>query len=72
MSDYRLPYEGFELTQEEEDKSEVQLDNDQLQWRRWCIANNRQGNIDTFHQEYPSTPEEALYQREDVSLIVKR
>lgn len=61
MSDYRLPYEGFELTQEEEElKAKFNLDNDQLQWRRWCIANNCQGNIDTFHQEYPSTPEEAF------------
>jgi hypothetical protein len=61
MAEYRLPYEGFELTKEEEElKARFSLDNEQLQWRRWCIANNCQGNIDTFHQEYPSTPEEAF------------
>lgn len=58
---YQMPYEGFELTKEEEElKERFNLTNDQLQWRRWCIANNCQGNIDTFHQEYPSTPEEAF------------
>lgn len=61
MKEYRHKYEGFELTQEEEElKAKFNLDNDQLQWRRWCIANNCQGNINTFHQEYPSTPEEAF------------
>jgi hypothetical protein len=61
MDEYRKPYEGFELTKEEEEiKAKFNLSNDQLQWRRWCIANNCQGNIDTFHQEYPSTPEEAF------------
>jgi hypothetical protein len=31
-----------------------------LNWRRWCIENNCAGNIDSFHQEYPMTPEEAF------------
>lgn len=33
---------------------------EQLQWRRWAIANKCQNNVDVFHQEYPSTPEEAF------------
>ena len=31
-----------------------------LIWRRWCIKNKCQGDIDFFHQEYPSTWEEAF------------
>jgi hypothetical protein len=33
---------------------------EQLNWRRWCINNKCNGDIDMFHQEYPSTPEEAF------------
>lgn len=33
---------------------------EKLKWRRWCIANNCYGDIDKFHQEYPSCPEEAF------------
>ncbi|MDD6769682.1 hypothetical protein [Inconstantimicrobium porci] len=33
---------------------------EQLNWRRWCIQNNCGNDIDQFHQEYPSTPEEAF------------
>jgi hypothetical protein len=36
------------------------LDIDQLYWRRWAIANQCQRSEDTFHQEYPSCPEEAF------------
>ena len=32
----------------------------QLQWRRWCIANNCGGSLDMFRQEYPACPEEAF------------
>lgn len=31
-----------------------------LIWRRDCIANECQGDIDKFHQEYPTTPDEAF------------
>ena len=45
----------------------------QLAWRRWCIKNNCDGDLDTFKQEYPSTPEEAFLQSGkpffDVALI---
>lgn len=40
--------QGFELTAE------------QLNWRRYVIANKCGGDIRIFHQEYPSTPEEAF------------
>jgi len=33
---------------------------DALAWRRWAIWNLTQGDIIKFHQEYPSTPEEAF------------
>lgn len=33
---------------------------EQLNWRRWCIQNNCNGDVEKFHQEYPSTPEEAF------------
>jgi hypothetical protein len=31
-----------------------------LAWRRWAIPNKSQGVVDYFHQEYPSTPQEAF------------
>lgn len=34
--------------------------NDALAWRRWAIFNKCNGDIIKFHQEYPSTPEEAF------------
>lgn len=34
----------------------------QLAWRRQCIEDNCQGDVDLFHQEYASTPEEAFIQ----------
>jgi len=36
------------------------LDDEQLAWRRWTIANVCAGDIDTFKQEYPTTWEEAF------------
>lgn len=33
---------------------------EQLNWRKKTIANKCGGSIDMFHQEYPSTPEEAF------------
>lgn len=61
MPNYREPYNGFELTKEEEElKTKFNLDNEQLAWRRWCIANNCSGEVDIFNQEYPATPEDAF------------
>lgn len=33
---------------------------EQLRWRRDTIATECSGSVDTFHQEYPTTPEEAF------------
>ena len=61
MPSYRRPYTGFVKTQEEKDIQErFNLDDDQLEWRRYTIKNECNNNILTFHQEYPATPEEAF------------
>ena len=58
---YSRPYDGFVLNQYEKDIMEkFNLTTDQLQWRRWCIANNCGGDETKFRQEYPITPEEAF------------
>lgn len=56
--------EGFQRTPEEEEvaleiaeKWDVELDDDQLYWRRLKINQN---GIDLFKQEYPAFPEEAF------------
>jgi hypothetical protein len=36
------------------------LDPEQLNWRRWAIENLCHGDVQVFHQEYPSFPEEAF------------
>lgn len=61
MDEYRMPYHGETMTEEEHDLKETfGLDDEQIMWRRWCIKNNCGGSIDKFHQEYPATPEEAF------------
>lgn len=61
MQEYRMAYHGEELTDEEKELQEAfQLDHEQIMWRRWCIANNCNNDLDMFKQEYPSTPEEAF------------
>lgn len=61
MPEYRMQYDGFSLTEEEEELKRIyDLDNEQLSWRRWCIKNNCSNDIDMFKQEYPSNPEEAF------------
>lgn len=62
MADYRrAPGPGFVLTGEERELAALYgLDDAQLAWRRWCIANNCGGDLELFHQEYPACPEEAF------------
>lgn len=56
----RVP-KNFERTPEEQELAETfKLDDQQLAWRRWCIANNCGGDVDLFKQEYPATPDEAF------------
>lgn len=77
LSEYSKPYDGFQLTPEEEElKARHNLTNEQLTWRRWCIKNNCGGDINLFKQEYPSTPEEAFIATGacvfDTAIIIKR
>lgn len=61
LEEYRMEYDGFELDEEELRLKECyKLDNGQLAWRRWCIKNNCGGDVEMFHQEYPSNPHEAF------------
>lgn len=62
MDEYRRAVPpGFQRTAEEEALSQTfGLDDEQLSWRRWCIANNCGGDLNTFRQEYPATPDEAF------------
>lgn len=51
----------FKRTEEEQALADTfNLDDQQLAWRRWCIAINCGGDVDLFKQEYPSTPDEAF------------
>lgn len=59
--EYRMPYDEFELTDEETKLKELyKLDDEQISWRRWCIKNNCSNDIDSFKQEYPSNPDEGF------------
>ena len=61
LKEYSMRYTGFKLTDEEEDlKERFKLTNEQLEWRRWCIKNNCNGDVELFKQEYPISPEEAF------------
>ena len=60
--DYSMPVvPGTEWTPEERElRDAYRLTDEQLQWRRWCIANNCGGSLDMFRQEYPASPGEAF------------
>lgn len=62
MPEYRRSVPpGFERTDEEAElAARYGLDDEQLVWRRWCIATNCGGDLDKFRQEYPACPEEAF------------
>lgn len=61
LEEYQMPYDGFELTEEEEELQTLyHLTLEQLTWRRWCISNNCGGDIELFKQEYPINPQEAF------------
>lgn len=66
---YRLPFDSpeqaikFQLSLNQEEKHLAQRHGatlEQLHWRRLTIATECLGSVDTFHQEYPTTPEEAF------------
>ncbi len=62
MREYRRSVPAnFCRTEEEEQLAQTfGLDDQQLAWRRWAIDNLCGGDIEMFHQEYPSTPDEAF------------
>ena len=61
MEEYRKPWKGEEFSEDElKQKAMFHLDNEQLMWRRYAIRNLCGNSVETFHQEYPSTPEEAF------------
>ena len=59
---YRRPVEpGTVWSPEERELMEhYGLEPEQMAWRRWCIANNCNGDVNRFKQEYPLVPEEAF------------
>ena len=59
---YRKPVPpGTEFSEKERELQKAySLDDEQLMWRRWCIATNLRGDEEKFKQEYPSCPEEAF------------
>ncbi len=48
------------LIKEKQLQNEFDLTDEQMNWRRWCIVNNCNGDLDRFAQEYPSTWQEAF------------
>ncbi len=54
--------EGAEkfLKDEKDIQAKFKLSLEQLNWRRWCIVNNCNGDLLQFSQEYPIDPESAF------------
>lgn len=51
---------------------------EQLAWRRWTIINKCDGSLDVFHQEYPTTPEQAflttgskVFDRKQIQVVLR-
>lgn len=56
-----VPPDGLgDLDEEESHLRERGVTDEQLSWRRWAIENRCGGDIDQFHQEYPSSDTEAF------------
>lgn len=67
MPEYRMPgmkVDDLSDLEEEEREGMKQFgwDIEQVAWRRYAIQTLCQGDLDKFHQEYPSTPDEAFIQ----------
>lgn len=52
----------MEMDSEERVLSKIGVTKDALLWRRWAVKNLCGGNEEKFHQEYPSTADEAFVQ----------
>jgi hypothetical protein len=62
-----LKFDKAKFLKEEQDlKAKFSLTPEQLNWRRWCIINNCNGELMKFRQEYPSTWEEAFIMSGDL------
>lgn len=61
MKEYAMPCrEGFQSTEEEVELQKVYgLSHEQLNWRRWKIA-ELNDNLDAFNEQFPSNAEEAF------------
>ncbi len=56
-----IPYSSLGLLDtEEKTLRNMGLSDDRLAWRRWAIVNLCNNDIMQFHQEYPTSPEEAF------------
>lgn len=49
-----------DLDDEERKLRGMGISDDRLAWRRWAIRNLTNNSVEQFHQEYPTTPEEAF------------
>ena len=59
----KVPPDQFQNSMSKAERSLMEnqrCDLEQLQWRRWTIANDCMGDERRFQQEYPATPEEAF------------
>lgn len=64
---YKMPVQGdradFQASLNNEERRLMDMQGatlEQLTWRRWKILTTCRGEVDLFHQEYPTTPEEAF------------
>lgn len=48
------------LNDEERILRAIGVDDDRLSWRRWALRELCENDLERFHQEYPTTPEEAF------------
>ena len=49
-----------DLDPDEKTLRTIGVSDDRLAWRRWAVKNLTGNDVNQFHQEYPSTPEEAF------------
>ena len=60
-ADDAAKYQLSDLDKEEQSlRARFNLDDARLIWRRYAIENLCQGDVEKFHQEYPSDPDEAF------------
>ena len=66
FEEYRASSQGIpirplgRLSAEEKVLRKIGIDDDRLTWRRWMIRNRTGNDVNKFHQEYPTTPDEAF------------